>query len=96
MVRLKAAAVAAAGTAAALAAAALLSGCGTAGASTTGVSSDTSVEMIAGTQNSSFYLSMECGAAQEARRLGINLTVVAPQKFTARGSDPAGPRGDRG
>jgi ABC-type sugar transport system substrate-binding protein len=86
--RLKAAAVAVAGTAAVLAAAALLSGCGTAGASTTGVSSDTSVEMIAGTQNSSFYLSMECGAAQEARRLGINLTVVAPQKFTAADQIP--------
>jgi ABC-type sugar transport system substrate-binding protein len=88
MRRLKAASAAAAGTAAALAATALLSGCGTAGASTTGVSSDTSVEMIAGTQNSSFYLSMECGAAQEARRLGINLTVVAQQKFTAADQIP--------
>jgi ribose transport system substrate-binding protein len=86
--RLTGAAAAAAGTAAALAATALLSGCGTAGASTTGVSSDTSVELIAGTQNSSFYLSMECGAAQEARRLGINLTVVAPQKFTAADQIP--------
>lgn len=86
--RLKAATAATAGTAAALAATALLSGCGTAGASTTGVSSDTSVEMIAGTQNSSFYLSMECGAAQEARRLGINLTVVAPQSFTAADQIP--------
>ena len=86
--RLKAAAAATAGTAAALAATALLSGCGTAGASTTGVSSATSVEMIAGTQNSSFYLSMECGAAQEARRLGIDLTVVAPQKFTAADQIP--------
>lgn len=86
--RLKAATAAAAGTAAALAATALLSGCGTAGASTTGVSSDTSVEMIAGTQNSGFYLSMECGAAQEARRLGINLTVVAPRSFTAADQVP--------
>ncbi len=86
--RLSAAAATATGVAAALAVAGLLSGCGTAGATTTGVSSDTSVEMIAGTQNSSFYLSMECGAAQEARRLGINLTVVAPQKFTAADQIP--------
>ena len=86
--RWRTAGAAGAGTAAALAAAALLSGCGTAGASTTGVSSDTSVEMIAGSQNSSFYLSMECGAAQEARRLGINLTVVAPQSFTAADQIP--------
>lgn len=65
-----------AGAAAALALAASLSGCGTANAAIAGLSADTTIEMIAGTQNSAYYLSMECGAAVEARRLGINLTVV--------------------
>jgi hypothetical protein len=68
-----------AGAAMALAVTGLLSACAAAGAGETGLSSDTSIEMIAGVQTSSFYLSMECGAAQEARRLGINLTVVAPR-----------------
>jgi ribose transport system substrate-binding protein len=85
MSRASAALSAAAGAALA---AGLLSGCGTAGASQSAVSGDTSVELIAGTQNSSFDLSMECGAAQEARRLGINLTVVGPQAFTAADQMP--------
>jgi ABC-type sugar transport system substrate-binding protein len=75
-------------TCAAVAAAALtlggaLSGCGTAGATETGVSTDTSIEMITGAQDSSFYLSMECGAAVQARKLGINLTVAGPAHDTA-------------
>jgi len=60
-----------------------LSACGTAGATELGVSNNTSIEMIAGAQNNSFYLSMECGAAVEARKLGITLTVVGPAQDTA-------------
>jgi hypothetical protein len=75
LVRLASAAVVAGGG--------LLSGCGPADAIKTGLSVDTSVEMIAGSQGSSFSLSLECGAAQEARRLGVTLTVVAPASFTA-------------
>lgn len=73
--------VAAAG--AALALCGTLSGCGTAGATELGVSNATSIEMITGAQDSSFYLSMECGAAVEARKLGITLTVVGPAQDTA-------------
>jgi ribose transport system substrate-binding protein len=60
-----------------------LSGCGTAGAADLGVSNNTSIEMITGAQDSSFYLSMECGAAVEARKLGIILTVAGPAQDTA-------------
>ena len=60
-----------------------LSACGTAGAAELGVSNNTSIEMIAGAQDNSFYLSMECGAAVEARKLGISLTVAGPAQDTA-------------
>jgi ribose transport system substrate-binding protein len=70
-------------SASAAALSAALSGCGTADASVTGISPDTTIEMIAGTQDSSYYLSMECGAAVRARELGINLTVVGGATATA-------------
>lgn len=76
-------ATAAAGTAAALALTGALTGCGTADAAIAGLSADTTIEMIAGAQSSSFSLSMECGAAVEARKLGISLTVAGPQQDTA-------------
>ncbi len=80
--RWRAAAVTVAGAVAVAAAGGLVSGCATASAVETGVSADTSIEMIAASQGSSYSLSLECGAAQEARRLGVNLTVAAPQSFT--------------
>jgi len=67
----------------ALALSSTLSACGTAGASELGVSTNTSIEMIVGAQGSSFYLSMECGATVQARKLGITLTVVGPAQDTA-------------
>jgi len=82
-IRLKILMTYAAAAAAVLALGGALSGCGPAGAAETGVSTDTSIEMITGTQDSSFYLSMECGAAVEARKLGIDLTVVGPAQDTA-------------
>jgi ribose transport system substrate-binding protein len=69
----------------ALAASTLLAGCATANAVETGVSADTSIELIAGSQASSYSLSLECGAAQEARRLGVNLVVAAPDADTVAG-----------
>ena len=74
---------AAAAVAAAAALSASLSGCGTAAAGVSAVSADTTIEMITAMQNSSFYLSMECGAAVEARKLGVSLTVAGPQQDTA-------------
>jgi ribose transport system substrate-binding protein len=65
-----------------------LSGCGTADAGETAVSANTTIEMIAGTQNSSFYLSMECGATVEARKLGLNLIVVGPDENSAAAQLP--------
>lgn len=73
----------AAAAAVALALGGALTGCGTVGAAETGVSTDTSIEMITGAQDSSFYLSMECGAAVQARKLGIDLTVAGPARDTA-------------
>jgi ribose transport system substrate-binding protein len=75
-----------AGVAAVAAAAVLsasLSGCGTADAGVSAVSADTTIEMITAAQDSSFYLSMECGAAVQARKLGVSLTVAGPQQDTA-------------
>jgi ribose transport system substrate-binding protein len=77
------AAVAAVAAATAAALSASLSGCGTADASAAAVSADTTIEMITAAQNNSFYLTMECGAAVEARKLGINLTVAGPAQDTA-------------
>lgn len=79
---------AAAAAAAAAALSASLSGCGTADAGVSAVSADTTIEMITAAQNSSFYLSMECGAAVEARKLGVNLTVAGPQEDTAAAQLP--------
>lgn len=69
--------------AAAVALSAALTGCGTADAGMSAVSADTTIEMITAQQSSSFYLSMECGAAVEARKLGISLTVTGPAQDTA-------------
>jgi ABC-type sugar transport system substrate-binding protein len=82
--RRKAVVTAVAGAAAAAALTASLSGCGgVADAGTVGVSGTTSIELIGGTQSDSFTLSLECGAAVEARKLGIGLTVTAPAADTA-------------
>lgn len=74
--------------AAAAALSASLSGCGTADAGVSAVSADTTIEMITAVQNSSFYLSMECGAAVEARKQGVNLTVAGPQQDSASAQLP--------
>ena len=74
--------------AAAAALSASLSGCGTADAGVSAVRADTTIEMITAAQNSSFYLSMECGAAVEARKQGVNITVAGPQQDTASAQLP--------
>ena len=52
----------------------------TADASESAVSADTTIEMITAQQSSTFYLTMECGAAVEARKLGVSLAVAAPAR----------------
>jgi ribose transport system substrate-binding protein len=71
--------------AAAAALSASLSGCGgagTAGPTAPAGRADAAIEMITAGQDS-FYLTMECGAAVEARRLGVHLTVAGPAHNTA-------------
>src|SRR5579875_2987678 len=65
-----------------------LSGCGAADAGISAVSANTTIEMITATQDSSYYLSMECGAAVEARKLGISLMVAGPAEDSAAAQLP--------
>ncbi len=71
-------------------AAALLSACGsgTVGQSGSGDSQANSagskkLALIPGVQAEPFYISLQCGAQAEAKKLGYELTTQAPQKFDA-------------
>ena len=55
-----------------------VAGCG----SSSGGSSQKTMELIVGTKSDDFYVTMECGAEQEARKLGIKLTVTGPATFS--------------
>jgi ribose transport system substrate-binding protein len=46
------------------------------------------LELIVGTKNDNFYVTMECGAQAEAKRLGENLTVNGPADFTIAEQKP--------
>jgi ribose transport system substrate-binding protein len=76
---------------AALAAVALgVAACGSSGSSTpsgSGSSSSASsgnktVQLIVGNASDPFYVTMECGAMQEAKTLGVKLSVAGPPSFT--------------
>jgi ABC-type sugar transport system substrate-binding protein len=41
-----------------------------------------SMELIVGTKSDNFYVTMECGAKAEAKKLGVNLTVNGPASFS--------------
>lgn len=41
------------------------------------------LELVAGVQAEPFYISMQCGAQDEAKKLGYSLDTQAPQKFDA-------------
>jgi ribose transport system substrate-binding protein len=47
-----------------------------------GGSTKKSLELIVGTKSDDFYVSMECGARAEARKLGVNLTMTGPATFS--------------
>jgi ABC-type sugar transport system substrate-binding protein len=53
-------------------------GCGSSG----GSSSQKTMELIVGTKSDDFYVTMECGAEQEAKKLGVKLTVTGPATFS--------------
>jgi ribose transport system substrate-binding protein len=73
-----------AGTAAA--AAVLLAACGSGqvgGSSSNTVQNSKQLALIPGVQAEPFYISMQCGAEAEAKKLGYTITTSAPQKFDA-------------
>ncbi|MBB4685603.1 ABC transporter substrate-binding protein [Amycolatopsis jiangsuensis] len=69
--------------------AALVAACGSGqvGQSGSGDSGDTAnskkLVLVPGVQAEPFYISMQCGAQAEAKKLGYELTTQAPQKFDA-------------
>ncbi|HEY3866778.1 MAG TPA: ABC transporter substrate-binding protein [Actinocrinis sp.] len=61
----------------------------TAGCSSSSSSGGTkSLELIVGTKSDNFYVTMECGAEQEAAALGVKLTVTGPADFTVPEQKP--------
>jgi ABC-type sugar transport system substrate-binding protein len=47
-----------------------------------------SIELIVGTKSDDFYVTMECGAEAEAKKLGVNLTVNGPAEFSVPEQEP--------
>jgi ribose transport system substrate-binding protein len=45
-------------------------------------SSPKTMELIVGTKSDDFYVTMECGAEAEAKKLGVKLTVTGPASFS--------------
>ena len=46
------------------------------------------LELIVGTKSDNFYVTMECGAKQEAAKLGAHITVTGPADFTVPEQKP--------
>lgn len=46
------------------------------------------LELVVGTKSDDFYVTMECGAQAEAKKLGVNLTVTGPADFSASEQAP--------
>lgn len=67
-------------------AAALASACGSSGSG--GGSSTKTMELIVGTKSDDFYVTMECGAEAEAKKLGVKLTVTGPATFSVPQQKP--------
>jgi ABC-type sugar transport system substrate-binding protein len=68
-------------------AAGLVSACGSSG-SGGGGSAKKSIELIVGTKSDDFYVTMECGAKKEAKKLGVKLTVTGPATFSVPQQKP--------
>jgi ribose transport system substrate-binding protein len=72
--------------AAVAAAALMLAACGSSSPSKTASGSSSksakTVQLIVGNASDPFYITMECGAEQEATKLGVKLTVAGPTSFT--------------
>jgi ABC-type sugar transport system substrate-binding protein len=63
-----------------------VSGCGS--SSSGGGSSKKTMELIVGTKSDDFYVTMECGAQAEAKKLGVTLTVTGPATFSVPQQKP--------
>jgi ABC-type sugar transport system substrate-binding protein len=68
----------------------LVSACGSSGSSGSSGSGSSSktMELIVGTKSDDFYVTMECGAEQEAKKLGVKLTVSGPATFSVPQQKP--------
>jgi ABC-type sugar transport system substrate-binding protein len=62
----------------------LVSACG----SSSGSSGKKTMELIVGTKSDDFYVTMECGAEAEAKKLGVKLTVTGPATFSVPQQKP--------
>jgi ABC-type sugar transport system substrate-binding protein len=58
------------------------------GSSSSGGSSQKTMELIVGTKSDDFYVTMECGAEKEAKKLGVKLTVTGPATFSVPQQKP--------
>jgi len=67
-------------------AASAISGCGSSGSG--GSSGPKTMELIVGTKSDDFYVTMECGAEAEAKKLGVKLTVNGPATFSVPEQKP--------
>src|SRR5436305_13820045 len=63
------------------------SGGGTSSSSTSAGSAK-KLELIVGTKSDNFYVTMECGAKQEAAKLGASISVTGPADFTVPEQKP--------
>ena len=66
----------------------LASACGSSGSGGSSGSSKKTMELIVGTKSDDFYVTMECGAEKEAKKLGVKLTVTGPATFSVPQQKP--------
>jgi ABC-type sugar transport system substrate-binding protein len=65
------------------------SACGSSGNSNGGAAkAKKKLELIVGTKSDNFYVTMECGAKQEAAKVGASLTFTGPADFTVPEQKP--------
>jgi ABC-type sugar transport system substrate-binding protein len=64
-----------------IALAAAMAGCGSSSSHSSGSGSKT-MDLIVGTKSDDFYVTMECGAEAEAKKLGVKLSVTGPATFS--------------
>src|ERR1039457_5914065 len=75
------------GVAAIVLAATAVAGCGSSSGGS-GARSQKTIAVIVGTKSDNFYVTMECGAAAEAKKLGFKLTVTGPATFSVPQQKP--------